>query len=133
MPDMNAVVTDTTGQKIVFEAKRLAEEIHRNIKASQIRKIFTEVRKIEALWEQEGKRELALRRLVLLKPKLAYQEKRQERRGTSPMKPFTTALSSAIDEIAKEKDSEKQDAYFRNFVDFFEAVLAYHKYFGGDN
>jgi len=134
MPDMKAVIADTTGQKIVTEAKTLAEQIYRQrLKASQIRKIFTEVRKIEALWEQEGKQESALRRLVMLKPKLAYQEKRQERRGTSPMKPLSTALSAAIDAVANEKDSEKQDTYFRNFVDFFEAVLAYHKFFGGDN
>lgn len=134
MPDMKAVIADTTGQSIVSEARTLAEQLYRqHLKASQIRKIFTEVRKIEALWEQEGKREAALRRLVILKPKLAYQEKRQERRGASPMRPLAAALSAAIDAVANEKDGEKQDAYFRNFVDFFEAVLAYHKFLSGEN
>lgn len=133
MADMNAVITDTTGQKLVSEAKNLAERIYKNLKASQVRKVFTEVRKIEALWEQEDKRGAALRRLVMLKPKLAYQEKRQERRDGSPMKPLSTALTSAIDIVANEKNTEKQDTYFRNFIEFFEAVLAYHKYLGGQN
>ncbi|RMH48840.1 MAG: type III-A CRISPR-associated protein Csm2 [Gammaproteobacteria bacterium] len=134
MADMKAVITDTTGQKLVSEAKTLARQIYKDLKASQVRKVFTEVRKIEALWEQEEKRGAAVRRLVMLKPKLAYQEKRQEKRnGASPMKPLAAALTSAIDVVANEQNADKQDAYFRNFVDFFEAVLAYHKYLGGQN
>ncbi|GAB4533107.1 MAG: type III-A CRISPR-associated protein Csm2 [Anaerolineales bacterium] len=133
MADMKAVITDATGQVLVAEAKSLASQIYKSLKASQVRKVFTEVRKIEALWEQDAKREAAVHRLVMLKPKLAYQEKRQEHRGTSPMKPLSTALTSAIDIVANEKDTDKQDAYFRNFIDFFEAVLAYHKYLGGQN
>ncbi len=133
MTDMNVVITDESGQKLVDEAKRLAEQIYRTLKASQVRKIFTEVRKIEALWEQDEKRQMAVHRLVMLKPKLAYQEKRQERRGSSPMKPLSTALISAIDIVANETNTEKQNEYFRRFIEFFEAVLAYHKYFGGDN
>jgi CRISPR-associated protein Csm2 len=127
------IVADASGQQLVIEAKALAERIYRYLKASQIRKIFTEVRKIEALWEQDKKRETALRRLVMLKPKLAYQEKRQERRGSSPLSPLASALTTAIDIIANEQSLEKQDRYFRRFVEFFEAVLAYHKYLGGEN
>ena len=133
MADMQTVITDKTGQTLVSEAKTLAGQIYKDLKSSQVRKVFTEVRKIEALWEQTEKRQSALRRLVMLKPKLAYQEKRQEGRNGSPLKPLAAALTSAIDVVANEKDADKQDAYFRNFVDFFEAVLAYHKYLGGKN
>ena len=133
MANMQAVITDQTGQTLVSEAKALAKQISKNLKASQVRKIFTEVRKIEALWEQSKKRQAALRRLVMLKPKLAYQEKRQENKNGSPLKPLSMALAAAIDVVANEQNADKQDEYFRNFVDFFEAVLAYHKYFGGKN
>ena len=133
MANMQAVITDKTGRTLVSEARALAKQAARDLKASQVRKIFTEVRKIEALWEQREKRQAALRRLIMLKPKLAYQEKRQESKNTSPLKPLSAALTAAIDVVANEQNADKQDEYFRNFVDFFEAVLAYHKYFGGKN
>ncbi len=133
MNDIQAILTsDQTGQQLVQFSKKLGERLYKgNLKTNQIRKVFTEVRKIEALWERENQRNTALRRLVMLKPKLAYQEKRQEKRGTSPVQPLNEALTRAIDVIASEKSPEKQDVYFRRFVEFFEAVLAYHKYFGG--
>ena len=59
--------------------------------------------------------------LVMLKPKLAYAAARN--REVTDLK---DALTQAIDQV----DDEKK---FKNFVDFFEATLAYHKAAGGQD
>ena len=40
-------------------------------------------------------------------------------------------LNPALDEVTHEKDAARQDAHFKRFVEFFEAILAYHKAYGG--
>jgi len=132
MNEIKTIITsDTSGKALVDFAKRLGEQLAKSLKTNQIRKIFTEVRKIEALWERKEQRPAALRRLLMLKPKLAYQEKRQERKGNSPVKPLSQVLVAAIDIVAAAESPEAQDIYFKRFVEFFEAVLAYHKFYGG--
>jgi CRISPR-associated protein Csm2 len=41
-------------------------------------------------------------------------------------------LNPALDAVVAEKDVSKQDACFQRFVEFFEAILAYHKSYGGN-
>ena len=60
-------------------------------------------------------------KLLMLKPKLAYAAKRHGG-GVNTLK---NVLTQAIDRVGN--DSEK----FNRFVDFFEAILAYHKAYGG--
>jgi CRISPR-associated protein Csm2 len=90
--------------------------------SSQIRNVFTTTRQIEMNWpvhaEQEEFKE-AVRQLILLKPKLAYQASR-DRRGGIGMKVLYELLVPAIDLVGKNRE------YFQNFIDFFEAIVAYH-------
>jgi CRISPR-associated protein Csm2 len=74
--------------------------------------------------------------VVLLKPKLGYFAKRERGRGMADLE---RVLTPAIDEIIKveqelKSDKERTEAKknrFMNFADFFEAIVAYHKKFGG--
>ena len=64
----------------------------------------------------------------MLKPKLAYAAARNQA-VTDLKDALTQAIDKVIDEVAEEKKKFK----FKNFVDFFEATLAYHKAAGGQD
>jgi len=128
MTEVHTIITqDPTGQKLVEFAERTAQRLVREgLTRSQIRNIFTEVRKIEALWET--KTEDALRRLIMLKPKLDYQAARQRQ-----VKGLKQVLVEAIDAVAEATEPEERNKRFQRFVDLFEAILAYHRAKGGRN
>ncbi len=121
---LNTIITDEDGaETLVKEAEKLGGDFARNkMSTSQIRAIFSEVRQIQAMWSIDGNRKKALRRFILLKPKMAYRGKK-----TKVVKPLVEILTPAADLVIAEKDPEKQDANFQRFVEFFEAILAYHK------
>lgn len=118
---------DPTGEQLVKFAEQTANQLVRGgLGRSQIRNIFTEVRKIEASWDTS--RMEALHRLNMLKPKLDYQTARTEQ-----VRPLRDVLVQAIDEVNKAKTDVEYDARFQCFMDLFEAILAYHRAFGGRN
>lgn len=89
---------------------------------TQIRNVFGEVRKIEANWAQPGANSRAnFRRLLLLKPRMVYQAKREQ-----ATEPLMDVLGKAIDRVAQANDENEQHKRFKYFVEFFEAILAYH-------
>lgn len=134
MSEVQTIITaDEYGEKLVLYAENLAKPLARSIETTQIRKIFTEVRKIESLWSDNERRNDAVRRLTMLKPKMAYQTKRQEKRGESPMKPLTDALTEGITLVVAAPNPEQQDTRFKRFVELFEAILAYHKVYNPKN
>lgn len=122
------MTADESGKELVDYANQLGERlVHNELKRSQIRTIFTEARQIEAKWHQGGTHQgEALRRLMMLKPKLAYQAKREK--SVSELK---DTLSTAIDEVEK-APLDKRDAAFIRFMNLFEAILAYHRAHGGN-
>ncbi|GIV63108.1 MAG: hypothetical protein KatS3mg045_0447 [Bellilinea sp.] len=69
-----------------------------------------------------------LRRLILLKPKMEYRARRE--RGQA-VRALVDVLKPALDAVTK-APVDKQDEYFNRFVEFFEAILAYHKAYGGN-
>lgn len=88
--------------------------------SSQIRNVFGEVRKIE----QSGYKDPGnQRRFILLIPKLQYAAARAKTPGMDGLR---SVLVKAIDLVNGDADN------FRRFVEFFEAILAYHKAHGGD-
>ncbi len=120
------MTADESGKELVEFAQQTAKTlVGNNLTRSQIRTIFTEVRQIEAMWET--RKADALRRLLMLKPKLAYQTAR-----TPALDQLKTVLSEAVDEVEKASQSQKEQA-FKRFVDLFEAILAYHRALGGRN
>jgi len=83
----------------------------------------------------EGHRQKALRRLLLLKPKMAYRARRE---SGGAVRTLVDVLDPAVDLVAKAKprveggSANNQDDNFQRFVEFFEAILAYHKAHGGN-
>ncbi len=89
------------------------------LKTSQIRKFFDAVKKIqnEARMKKTGN---IRARLLRIKPQLAYATAKQPKQ----LKDFADIVHMAIDKVEDEKD-------FEYFVEFVEAIVAYHKYCGG--
>jgi CRISPR-associated protein Csm2 len=130
--ELHSIITDPDGaQALVKWADQLGQELKSmGLATSQIRALFGEVRQIEAQWGiNPENRQKASRRLILLKPKMAYRSRRERGRGVQEL---VNVLGPALDEVIKEKDPLKQDDNFRRFVEFFEAILAYHKAYGGN-
>lgn len=110
-----AHVIEKGGDPLVEAAEQLGTKLARGLKTSQIRKIYGAVKKIQMSDDFQRKD------LVMLKPKLAYAAARND--AVSDLK---DALTQAIDRVGDDRER------FQNFVDFFEATLAYHKAAGGD-
>jgi CRISPR-associated protein Csm2 len=102
--------------------ERLGKTLEKQkLTTSQIRNIFSDIKKMEMrgkYYESE---------FLCLKPKLAYAAKRSGKEGTRELK---DVLIAGIDEVAD--DNGNKEEKFANFCKFFEAVLAYHRAFGGD-
>ena len=129
--DLYTIITDQDGtETLVTVADKLGQDLkNKNLTTTQIRALFGEVRQIQAVWSMDGDlRPQALRRLILLKPKMAYRARKE--RGQA-VKELVDVLTPAVDMVVKAENQTKQDAYFKHFVEFFEAILAYHKAYGG--
>ena len=114
-------VIEEGGQPLVEAAEKLGKSLeNRGLKTSQIRKVYGTVKKIQISEEFDQND------LIMLKPKLAYAAARN--RAVTDLK---DALTQAIDKVIDEAEKEKKKLKFKNFVDFFEATLAYHKAAGG--
>jgi len=130
--DMRTIIADADGAEIVV---RCAEQVGKaladsKLTTSQIRALFGEVRQIQAQWSIGGEsRQKAKRRFVLLKPKMAYRARKERNKAVEDL---VNVLNPALDEVLREKDDAKQEANFGRFVEFFEAILAYHKAYGGN-
>ncbi len=136
--DLRTIITDPNGAETLVH---WADQLGKNLKdsgltTSQIRALFGEVRQIQAEWAIERRRQQALRRLILLKPKMAYRARKE--RG-SAVRDLVNVLQPALDLVVKAKPKEQaggsrdnQDENYQRFVEFFEAILAYHKAYGGD-
>lgn len=112
-------------QKLVKIAEDIAEKKltagpkHKRLSTSQIRNVYGTVKKLEL----EGETEDTFFRLVLLKPKLAYAAGRHKE--IPGMEVLKKILCDSIDLVSEKKER------FANFCKFFEAILAYHKAYGG--
>jgi len=107
-------IIENGGEPLVTAAEILGRKLARSLKTSQIRKVYGAVKKIQ-MSEEFNRNEL-----IMLKPKLAYAAAR---------KPEVEDLKDTLTKAINEVDDDKK---FKNFVDFFEAILAYHRAFGGE-
>ena len=120
-------VIEKGGDDLVKAAKKLGESIsdrNNGITTSQIRKVYSAVKKIQIKVQVDS--EFDRNDLVLLKPKLAYVAARAPRGRERSTQKLQGALTQAIDRV----DNHNK---FKNFVNFFEATLAYHKAAGGQD
>lgn len=117
-----------------------AEKIGKGIskvKNSQLRGIFASARQIQTNWPSAAgsqsepndtltqKANDAYRQAVLLRPRISYAGSRNALEG------LDSILNEAL-KLVNGKPEERRTRYFR-FVDFFEAIVAYHKLHGGRN
>lgn len=121
------ITQDESGAGLVEFAHNTAVQLVReNLTRSQLRNIFTEVRKIEAMWAT--KNEEARRRLNILKPKLHYSAAR-----STPVTRLRDVLGEAIDHVNMAPNEIERNRRFHRFMQLFEAILAYHRAEGGKN
>jgi len=94
---------------------------------SQIRNIFGEVKRIysQFLRKESADRQKIEKDFLMLRPRMAYAAKRAGR-GIDALR---LILDAAHVEVRISEDGGHKR--FENFVDLFEAILAYHKAYGG--
>lgn len=105
---------DPHGALLIENAEKLAQHLKaEGMTTSQIRNLFTAVRRINYK-DDDGPYEVSM-----LRAKFAYAAGRHK---------SITGLQRVVDEALKCIKNERQ---FQRFVDFFEAVVAYHRALGG--
>lgn len=93
----------------------------RALSTTQLRNFFGEIRRIQLKGYSKNTPEF-----IMLKPKLAYAKARVLKDGKgNKIEDFELLLSSLISNVSKEQ-------HFLNFVNFVEAIVAYHKAYGGN-
>ena len=130
---------DQKSSKLLVEQARAVGGYlyNQRLTTAQIRNVFGTVRSIESTWrtasqpdvsledKQRGSR-TAMRELNLLKPRMAYAASR-----SAPVRPLAQVLEPAIDSVLENNDADQALERFGNFLDYFEAILAYHRAAGG--
>ena len=125
--DENAITfAEEFGLNLCDKQKPDEKSVGRNaMTTSQIRNVFGEVKRIQA--KSQGQEfEKFQSEFFLLRPKIAYAEARVVSKSQdSKIKDFRKIMDLAHKEVKKDKEN------LQRFVDFFEAILAYHKFYGG--
>lgn len=120
--EIRKIVVDGDAQAAVEWGEKLGDSLRSSLTTSQFRSVFSTVRQIEMNWPlhaQEDQVRMASRQLILLRPKLAYQASR-DARGSGGMAVLRDVLGEAIRLVGDDRGR------FQHFVDFCEAILAYH-------
>lgn len=95
----------------IDKIKSFVRSTYKNMTSSQLRNVFSRVKKARDCKE-----------LMLLRPKIAYVAGRSE---SKDMKTMVFLLDRLIENVGDNPDKMER------FQSFFEAVIAYHKYYGG--
>jgi CRISPR-associated protein Csm2 len=125
--DIEKIITQGNPETLVKWADQIGQAIARQVATSQIRNIFGTARQIQLRWPNDA--EAAYRDAVLLRPKLGYYAKRERGRGMADLE---RVLTPALEEMSRATAPEERRKRFDRFVDFFEAIVAYHKAYGGN-
>jgi CRISPR-associated protein Csm2 len=86
------------------------------LSSSQIRNVYGELKRIQMKGFNKEKTSF-----LLLRPKMAYADARNEGAGLRELKKV----------FDKAYELVENETHFKNFMDFMESTLAYHKAFGG--
>lgn len=127
-------IDDDGIEDTIATGKRLAT-MDKSLTSSQIRNSFGEVRRIQQKAMQQSTAqplESASRTaLALLRPKLAYATARSRNNSTdvTGAAELEEKLTAALSYVRPQEAGGT--GRFQNFCDYFEAILAYHKKFGG--
>jgi len=118
-------------EKEIAEEGGLAEEIAKaremkDLKPTQLRKLFDKIKANERELKDKGWSAVEAD-FYLIRPKLAYAKARK----LVPDK-FFKLMDLSMKKVDRGDDEEKKENYGR-FVQFLEAIVAYHKYYNGGN
>lgn len=122
--DVQKLIAEDDAKLLIEKAQELGGQMAADrVTTNQVRNIFGAVRQLQLRWRSKDAPDAdkAFRQVMLLRPKMAYQAKR-----TANLANLKTALDEAITTIGAETDKEKRFMRFQRFVEFFEAILAYH-------
>jgi CRISPR-associated protein Csm2 len=139
--ELTEIIVQGSAKTLVDTAQKIASEmVQRNdrgftnegssVTTSQIRNLYGASKRIEMYLNEKNVQEM-YGKLILLKPKMAYANGRFNKTfggGSLKIPGFKTlvdCLSFAIDIV------EGKTERMKNFFNFFEAILAYHKAEGG--
>ena len=104
---------------------RSEEEERKPLTTGQIRKFFGEVKRIGANVEANKAD------IIILKPLLAYavgRDKNNRGDNKTKIKDFEEEMRTALSAIRFDKNLVSD---FKHFEQLFEAIVAYHKFYGG--
>jgi len=107
-------------KRIDHKAQEFAEEfVNSGVTTSQLRRIYSEVKRAESEFKFDENSQKARRTLVLLKPQLAYAASRN-----GEMEQVKEVVTDYIDK-AIGGNERNMEAFFS----LMEAIVAYHAYF----
>jgi CRISPR type III-A-associated protein Csm2 len=127
-------ITDKIEDKTIEWAKEfgffLAKDDGRQkgkLSTTQLRKFFGQLKRVQAEVLVEGKYEQQHRiKMLMLAPQLAYAVGR-DKKGNKQ-----TKINYFQEEVTTMLKSVTEIGYFNNFVNIIEAIVAYHKFEGGE-
>ncbi len=121
--DLNTISPEELNKRGEYWGKKLKDG---GIKTNQIRNLYGAIQHIRVhAGRPNPDTDDINRRLIFLKPKLAYASGRQPR-----LKELREFLVGAIDSVVKSQDPEKAR---ENFFVLMESIVAYHKFYGGSD
>ncbi|HPN38555.1 MAG TPA: type III-A CRISPR-associated protein Csm2 [Melioribacteraceae bacterium] len=129
-------VTKGIDPELILWSEGFAMDLVRcGLKTNQIRNVFGEVKRIQLtandFLTNEGKiqNKFDEKSILLLIPKLAYVAKKSKVTIANDLK---AVLTSGLNAVITGNNTETKKAYFENFVNVLESILAYHKAHGGE-
>lgn len=131
-PDPESILeVEIFGKYIARDLKRVKvpykkRPIDESVSTSQIRQVFTKLKTIEAKGGIGTPTEKT--QFLMLKPLVAYASGKHDKTGLKQLK---KRLDWAIDEVMKADNEDEQQTRFKHFCRLFEAILAYHRAYGG--
>jgi len=127
--ELQKILLEGDANLLVTWAQKIGKEIaNENLSTNQLRNVFGTVRQIQMRWK--GNERSAWNEIVLLRPKMAYFAKRAaEAKGkdkSDGLKTLQSMTEPAILLLDRNRPQPPSDEQFQRFVDFFEAIVAYH-------
>lgn len=106
------------------DADRVAKALARSIKASQLRRFYGYAKEIEERLSKEESWDKVDAKFWMLQPQLAYAKGRNVINDD-----FYQLMTSCLNKVGKEPDEEARKKSYARFMKFFEAIVAYHRYY----
>jgi len=132
-PTLKKIIVNGEAEILVNEADRVGKALgEAGLTTNQIRNIFGTARQIQMRWDKAGSdtESKSYRDAVLLRPKMHYLAKRAEKgKKAEGMVILQEVLEPALKMIGD--NGKPIFERYNNFMDFFEAIVAYHAKYGG--